>query len=202
MTRLIVISSEQDIRHETALVNTLFENGMELFHLRKPHWTMEQQRDFFEQLDLKFHSKISIHQYHQMAEELGLKYLHFSEELRGKNKSTGKAQVAHSKSTSFHSYESILKEDEGFDYCFLSPVFDSVSKKNYRQNIDTGLKIGPEVKTKVFALGGITSKNIESVFERGFYGAAVLGNIWNDPEKSLQHFTELYHLCTGSVHTY
>lgn len=205
MTKLIVISSETDIRHETALVNALLECGLELFHLRKPHWDVQQQRHFFKQLDPSLHSKISIHQHHEMADEFGLKYLHIKENTRLRYLSTEgieNARRTQRRSTSFHEYKTLETEGGHFDYCFLSPVFDSVSKQNHKQNIDHDLLIGPQVKTKVFALGGITRDNIESVFDRGFYGAAVLGSIWNEPKKALQHFIELHHLCTGNVHTY
>lgn len=201
MTRLIVISSEQDIRHETAMVNALFECGMELFHLRKPHWNIKQQRDFFKTLDPLLQPKISIHQHHEMAGEFGLKYVHTKESARERLNNTEKqGDRATQRSTSFHHYETLKQESRNFDYCFLSPVFDSVSKENHKQNIDPELMIGPEVKTKVFALGGITRENIEAIFDRGFYGAAVLGSIWNDPKKALQHFIELHHICSETVH--
>lgn len=205
MTRLIVISSEADIRHEAAMVNALFECGMELFHLRKPHWDISQQRGFFKKLDPSLHDKISIHQHHEMADEFGLKYFHFKESIRNHYLTTEgeeKTQRAQRKSTSFHAYETLQKEADAFDYCFLSPVFDSISKENHKQNIHRDLMISPDVKTKVFALGGITKNNIEEIFDRGFYGAAVLGSIWNDPKKALQHFIEINHLCTGNVHMY
>lgn len=202
MTRLIVISSEEDIRHEAAMVNALFECGMELFHLRKPGWSIEQQRSFLKQLDPSLHARISVHQHHAMAEEFGLKYIHVKESLRPYYTSNGFAGINQKKSTSFHSYESLKNEGEHFDYCFLSPVFDSVSKTSYSQQISPELVIGPEIKTRVFALSGITRDNVESIFDRGFYGAAVLGSIWNEPKKALQHFIELHHLCTGNVHMY
>jgi thiamine-phosphate pyrophosphorylase len=202
MTKLIVISNEQDIRHEAAMVNALFECGMELFHLRKPGWSIEQQRKFLKQFDPSLHTKISVHQHHALAEEFGLKYIHVKESLRSFYADSGWANIRQKKSTSFHSYEKLKTEGENFDYCFLSPVFDSVSKQSFGQQISPGLTIGPEIKTKVFALSGITRDNIESVFDRGFYGAAVLGSIWNEPKKALQHFIELHHLCTGNVHTY
>lgn len=202
MTRLIVISSEEDIRHEAAMVNALFECGMELFHLRKPGWSIEQQRTFLKQLDPVLHSKISVHQHHALAEEFGLKHIHVKESLRPYYASNGWNNIKQKKSTSFHSYESLKNEGGNFDYCFLSPVFDSVSKTSYGQQISPELIIGPEIKTKVFALSGITRDNIENIFDRGFYGAAVLGSIWNEPKKALQHFIELHHLCTGNVHMY
>ena len=34
----------------------------------------------------------------------------------------------------------------------------------------------------IFALGGCSAKNLRLLSELGFYGAAFLGAIWNDPD--------------------
>ena len=68
------------------------------------------------------------------------------------------------------------------DYVFLSPVFDSISKKGYRAGFDD-----PEIlkaflansQQKIIALGGINQERIQTCNELGFDGYAMLGHIWN-----------------------
>ncbi len=104
-------------------------------------------------------------------------------------------------SASFHSYDELLQHNHNFDYCFLSPVFDSISKTNYKSQISYDFKISNEIQKPTYALGGIHKKNIEEVFDRRFYGAAVLGAVWNS-ENPIEEFITLNALCKNYVHTF
>lgn len=199
MTRLIIISSETDFENETTIVNDLFIEGLNLLHLRKPNWNLNSQRIFLEKIDPAFLNRISVHQYHETTFEFGLKYFHVKESER---KNLTKKKDGLISSTSFHSYDDLRAETQLWDYCFLSPLFDSISKSNYKSTFSKYFKIENDLPQRVFALGGITKNNIESVFEKGFYGAAVLGSVWNDPKKALKKFKELDTLCKQNVHTF
>ena len=66
------------------------------------------------------------------------------------------------------------------DYMFLSPVFDSISKRGYSSHFsleDIKSNSGI-VKDRVFALGGVSADNIGLLPDAGFGGAAVLGFLW------------------------
>ncbi len=190
MTKLIVISSETDIENETGLLNDLFAEGLGLFHLRKPDWRSVQQRFFLERIDPAFLSRISVHQHYETISEFGLKYLHVRSAL-AKSKADPEQADGVICSTSFHSYNEVQFGSHLWNYCFLSPVFDSISKINYKSTFSKDLFIENELYQRVFALGGITKNNIEQILEKGFYGAAVLGSIWKEPKKAVQHFKEL-----------
>lgn len=224
MTNLIVISSEVDLENEVSLVNELFHEGLELLHLRKPHWTIEEQRTFLQKIDAAFLSKLSVHQNYETVSEFGLNYYHVKE--------TGRKVISRSdtqrnpqknaeltntqrtlrnlcetlrdtkKSTSFHNYLDLQFESIFWDYCFLSPVFDSISKPEYKSNFKTDFNIEGDLNQRVFALGGINKTNIKQVFEKEFFGAAVLGAVWNEPENAVKKFKELKGLCKPNVHTH
>jgi thiamine-phosphate pyrophosphorylase len=82
-------------------------------------------------------------------------------------------------STSFHSTTAIFKSRRKYEYVFLSPVFDSISKQGYKGNFSLEeLKSFLKSKKNIIALGGINAENIELVKQKGFAGAAVLGSIW------------------------
>jgi len=66
------------------------------------------------------------------------------------------------------------------EYAFLSPIFDSISKKGYISNFDLvdvkeGLKSS---NINVVALGGVTVGHEEVLKNTGFCGMARLGDFW------------------------
>lgn len=232
MTNLIVISSEVDLENEVSLVNDLFREGLELFHLRKPLWSIEEQRSFLEKIDAAFITKISVHQNYETVIEFGLKYYHVKENDRKiisrkrpdvvsssvvENALTSSLRTLRNlsehaepvealrgtkKSTSFHNYLDLQFESIFWDYCFLSPVFDSISKPEYKSNFKTDFNIEGDLNQRVFALGGINKSNIKQVFEKEFFGAAVLGAIWGEPKNAVNSFKELKGLCKQNVRTH
>lgn len=83
---------------------------------------------------------------------------------------------------SCHSFDDVEAIDGKEEYCFLSPIFDSISKEDYKANFDEQeLKafLKKDRKTKVIALGGLTEENYLEVLELGFDGGAFLGSIWS-----------------------
>lgn len=82
---------------------------------------------------------------------------------------------------SCHTFEEVESIDGKAEYCFLSPIYDSISKEGYQSNFEkTELKefLKKERKTKVIALGGVSDKNYNEVIELGFDGGAFLGSVW------------------------
>ncbi|GAA5037849.1 thiamine phosphate synthase [Marivirga lumbricoides] len=80
----------------------------------------------------------------------------------------------------FHSLKEMEEISVNDDYAFLSPIFDSISKKGYTSKFDleelkSFLKRSPK---KIVALGGIDEDKIDWVKEAGFSGIALLGAIW------------------------
>ena len=71
---------------------------------------------------------------------------------------------------------------ERCDYVSLSPIFDSISKQGYMSaftdnDIADASRKGI-IDGKVYALGGVTYKRIETVKFMGFGGAMILGDAW------------------------
>jgi thiamine-phosphate pyrophosphorylase len=87
-------------------------------------------------------------------------------------------------SRSCHSIEE-LTDGQRYDYLFLSPIFDSISKKGYRSAFSPEqlTKAGKEgvINEKVIALGGITPEKKTAIKDWNFGGIAVLGFLWQEP---------------------
>ena len=89
-------------------------------------------------------------------------------------------------SVSCHSFdEARTVLDEGrADYLFLSPLFDSRSKRGYLSAFtheETAAFMGtlsPDEKRRVIALGGVDADNIALCRDMGFGGAAMIGSVW------------------------
>lgn len=185
---LIVISSENKLNNETHLIHSLFEHGLERFHLRKPNWAEQQVRELLKAIESKYWNRISIHENHHLVEEFALGGIHFKEKDRkvGEHRTVEHPTSNIQTSASFHSLTDLQKNAHNFNYCFLSPVFNSISKEGYNGKVfDVN-----GIKETVIGLGGITIQNMEQVAELGYSGAAVLGSIWGS-ENPLESFLQL-----------
>ena len=177
--KLIVISPPASIKNENKLVLGLFTRGLKLFHLRKPGYSKLQLRNYLMQIPAKFHKKIVIHSHYALVIEFNLKGVHLTEKTRRKNLPAFFVSKKHSLSASFHSIEAIYRSKRKYNYAFLSPVFDSISKNNYKSNFKEAELSGLTKKNKnVVALGGINPYTIKKIKQLDFLGAATLGYIW------------------------
>ncbi len=196
--KLFVISNPKNFPQEAQLINQLFEAGMNCFHLRKPGKNAAEINDLIQHIDPENHPKIALHQHHFLVGKNSIKRLHFTEEIR--NKTEGKdlqqlKQQGFTLSTSVHQAE-MISEMQQFDYVFLSPVFNSISKAGYAGFANASFTIQKSVKQpEVIALGGIDATTIHQLKTMDFDGAAVLGTIWQQPEKAVSNFKTLYEIC-------
>ncbi|KAF2340055.1 thiamine phosphate synthase [Flavobacterium tistrianum] len=198
---MIVITNPFFIEDEIQILHSLLEEGLSLLHIRKPDFSELEMTQFINQIKLEFRNKLVLHNHYDLAEDFGIKRLHFSEKERKSNLDSPARfpKPCRYKSTSTHSVEDFNSLENDFDYAFLSPVFKSISKENYYPIIDLfeALKLRKNYKTKVIALGGIDSQNIHKTLENGFDDIALLGSIWNN-ENPVKQFK----LCQKIVHSY
>ena len=79
--KLIVITTPQFFEGEAAAVTSLFQNGLEILHLRKPGASAEEMEYFLRQLPMEYMPRIVTHEQFQLASVFGLKGIH----LNGRN---------------------------------------------------------------------------------------------------------------------
>ncbi|UQD55237.1 thiamine phosphate synthase [Flavobacterium sp. K5-23] len=179
-----VISNPTPVENEIKLIHSLFEEGLELFHIRKPDFKELDMRQYVMAIGLEFCDRLVLHSHHQLAAELGINRIHFTESKR-KEMSLSvlkqfKANGFHL-TTSTHCIEDFNALDKVFESAFLSPVYKSISKENYISKIDLfeAVKKRTNHSTQLIALGGIESINVEKTLSNGFDNIALLGTIWN-----------------------
>jgi len=192
--RLIVITSSERVEQEAEKINALFEAGMEILHIRKPDFSKKEYINLLDKIKQEYHHKIKIHEFFELTENYNLLGVHLN--VRNPNY-TGKKKLNVSKSV--HSTEELENIDE-YDYVFLSPIFDSISKKGYLSNFDDEILLSAsesgKINQKVIALGGINQQTLPLLKKYAFGGVAVLGGIAPPPPEggisaTLEKFAEV-----------
>ena len=186
---LIVLTSERELKNEARQINKLFQNGLEVLHLRKPTFTKEGYRVLLGQIETQYYDRIMIHQNHDLCEEFDLRGIHIQEQPRlDLGEKLEKYVDSYQKkgckvSSSFHSKEDIQHCTVNFEYVLLSPVFGSISKAGYKGK---GFDV-TNLDEFVIGMGGINENTLQATFNLGFKGVGVLGGIWNTGD-SLESF--------------
>ncbi len=191
--KLVVISSPDAIPGELGLIEHLFVNGLKYFHLRKPKSSPEQVRQILEAIPEEHLSKISLHQHHNLASEFGIQRLHFPEQLRSIT-DTKKMERMRERgiliTTSIHDPSHLIRLPGLFEYVFLGPVFQSISKAGYGPKFPLpDFNTQEKGKNQVIGLGGIHKANAAVLEKNKFDGFALLGTIWEaGGSKGIENF--------------
>jgi thiamine-phosphate pyrophosphorylase len=193
---MIVITSSIPITNEIDTIHSLFENGLELLHIRKPNFAESEMKEYLSGINHNHRERLVLQSHHHLSSAFGINRIHFNETKRKvllmlPDKfpfETYKTKEFHL-STSVHSIEDFNALGNVFEYAFLSPIFPSISKENYFSKTDLreATKNRTNYTTKLIALGGIESKNIGTALKNGFDNVALLGTIWNQ-NNPIQNF--------------
>ena len=153
-------------------------------------------KDLLNGIAPRFYDRIALHQFHEIAADYGIKRLHYTKKEReasGREQWQTQLNDGFTLSTSIHDML-ILPGLEAFDYVFYGPVFDSISKPDYQSKLAADFKlVKTDIKPKVIALGGVNLSNLTRLKTMGFDGAAVLGTLWNEPNKAVERLIQLQH---------
>ncbi|MDD4637659.1 MAG: thiamine phosphate synthase [Bacteroidales bacterium] len=176
--QLITITAERILNKEAAILNLLFDEGLPLLHLRKPCSSASEIKELLEAIHPSYYQRIVVHDHFEMIALFGLKGAHLNRRNPDAPNLSGITV-----SRSCHAIQTI-RDLEGYDYLFLSPVFDSISKQGYNHAFTPQelRKAGSNgiINNKIIALGGIHAANIPLAAGYGFGGVAVLGALWGE----------------------
>ena len=166
------------IDEDAYLISNLLKIGIHSVHLRKPEATIHECRKLLTQLTNEERANIIIHDYPELYDEFSLKGIHIN-----KNITSLPDGYNGFKTRSCHSFEEIKRYKNEYDYLFLSPIFDSISKVDYKsaftkEELLKASTIGL-IDHKIIALGGITLDMLPYFQELNFGGIAMIGGIYN-----------------------
>jgi thiamine-phosphate pyrophosphorylase len=186
--KLIVFSSHNGFRSEPKQVIRMFEHGLETLHLRKPYFSSKNLVEYLELIPAEYHNRIVIHSHHKLAKRFNLKGVHFSKVHRDKNYNTKLKYMSFRlrfgnilTTRSCHKIHKLDDNPNRYSYVFLSPMFESISKKSHcglfsERHIKKALATK---KCAVYALGGVDESKFKELNSLGFEGVALLGAIWD-----------------------
>ena len=149
--------------------------------------TDEELVKYVQVIPREWHPLIVPHHSHEMVKPMRLGGWHFKDNVAQLamadhwRRSLGEGQLV---SRSIHSLDDLNEDLSCWDYVFLSPVFQSISKQNYgpqweNTQLTAALRYCKEAyQTKVYALGGVDESRAADVCDMGFDGVALLGAIW------------------------
>ena len=175
MWRLIGITPEKGVLDEQKRIVDYLNGEIDFFHIRKPNLSIEQLRYYLDEFPLEIRNRLTIHYHPSLALEFGLGGVHY-------NIQNPYIKPTHSdlrKSFSSHKIAEMIDATKTFDYVFLSPIYNSISKQDYNSSFRIeDLKKLNLINEKVIALGGVKKENFEELKKIGFGGAAMTGSLW------------------------
>ena len=178
MMRIIAITTPVVDDDDVCLIQGLLKCGIDCIHLRKPDSGIQECRKLLEKLTEQDRSNIIIHDYPELYEEFGLKGIHTNRNITFLPKGYDGFRTR-----SCHSFDEITRYKDEYDYLFLSPVFDSISKSGYKSAFSTADLMDASangiIDDKVIALGGVTFGSIPYLKSLNFGGVAMIGAIYN-----------------------
>tara|TARA_B100000795_G_scaffold269433_1_gene258778 strand:- start:3710 stop:4342 length:633 start_codon:yes stop_codon:yes gene_type:complete len=203
--KIIVLSPQKSIENEIYKIVGLFEEGMNVFHLKKNHYSSKKLKAYLDKIPLEFHNRIVIHTHINLALKYNLKGIHLSskhKKLTFRNwlllKRIKRKNPWITVSTSFRSISDLEEYRDLYDYVFLSPIFDSISMKDYQSGFkEFSLSSATRRSNyKIVALGGVEVGNIEKASGLGFWGCAFLGAMWSKDDP-IDFFKEIKVKCAS-----
>lgn len=176
--KLILMTTPYFFVEEHQIINALFDEGLEILHLRKPNTEPVYSERLLTLISESYRKRIVVHDHFYLKSEYGLRGIH----LNHRNPELPPKYKGHI-SCSCHTAEEVVAHKRGCDYMFLSPVFSNVNTESEDVSFSTAelreLTQRKVIDRKVMAFGGVNLDNLPRVKELGFGGAVVLGDIWN-----------------------
>ncbi|MCB9189801.1 MAG: thiamine phosphate synthase [Flavobacteriales bacterium] len=190
---LVVFSTTDRSLSEAKEVTQLFDEGLTCFHLKKSGFERHEMEEYIKSIPSKYHKYIFLHSNHKLRKNFKLGGLHLSRtHLKRRYNSRWKMfKIRHLTgglkfTRTFSKLSTLSSSRKKYDYVFLSPVYDGISKLGHSGNFgNRSMKKYIQMsKSPVYALGGVTADKFEECHEVGFSGVGLLGYIWNNEEYS------------------
>lgn len=202
--KLLVISSSSEIENEAQIITSLFEAGLDHFHLRKHKFSTKKTKELVNAIPKHFHNRIILHSHHNLARTFDFRGIHLTKShINKKYKTWFTIKLIQLKNpdiiitTSFNNIGQLFEKEHrhAYSYVFLSPIFDSLNSKFQGGFTEHSLKSAISKTTlNVIARGGVDVNAIEKANEIGFAGIAFYSAIWKkkDPLAAFNLIVEKY----------
>ena len=209
---LAVLTLPHSFAGEAEQLEGLLEAGVDRLHLRKPETSALELEGLVQRLAPRWAGRLVVHGSPAMAARYGVGQVHGAVAFtHGRGYSGGGSRTSAQDrgaftvrrggqpaiSTSVHSWEEFAALPPSLAYAFISPLFDSISKRGYGAN--AALLQLPEqaLPCRAVGLGGVGAETIGEMLRRGWTGAAMLGWIWEEPGAAVRRFERIKKIIDG-----
>ena len=196
--KLILLTCPEFFVEEDKILTTLFEEGLDILHLRKPNSEPVFCERLLSLIPEDYHGKILVHDHFYLRDEFNLLGIHLS-------KRHPEAPAAYDGPVTRTCYDlpSVAEEKPRCEYILLRNIFDSISESENKASftpdeLHNAARQGI-IDRKVIAEGGVSLDGIDQVREWGFGGVAIRGDLWGrfnvhsgqDFKELIAHFRKL-----------
>lgn len=175
---IMAITSPDEVEEEPQKLTSLLQSGVTRVHIRKPGWSADKIYALISAIPETYHRRLVLHDHHELSSEFNIGSVHLN------SRNPERPDTGCKFTISCHSVQEVhdaFRQTPEPEYVTISPIFDSISKSGYKSsfNIDD---LAYRIKGKrIVALGGVTPEKFNILYEKGFFGAALLGYIWGRP---------------------
>lgn len=178
--KVVAISRPDFFEGEELAIQLLIDEGLDSIHIRKPDAKAHKVAALLDKIPESYYPNIVLNGCFELLADYNVGGIH----LNSRN-SEPPAGFTGAAGFSCHSVEEVALRCDEMDYCFLSPIYDSISKSGYASGFSHHILSDAAAKgiinEKVIALGGVTPERIPALKCYNFGGSAVLGYIWDSP---------------------
>jgi len=196
--KLILLTCPEFFVEEDKILTTLFEEGLDILHLRKPNSEPIYCERLLSLMPEQYHSRIVVHDHFYLRDEFGLLGIHL-------NKRNPQAPPSYNGPVTRTCYDlpSVEQQKPLCEYVLLRNIFDSISESENKASFSPSELLAATrqgiIDQRVIAEGGVALDNIGQVREWGFGGVAIRGDLWNrfdvhsgkDYKELISHFRKL-----------
>lgn len=169
-------------REASIICEYLNSSAIDIFHLRKMDKDEEYVKSLMQHIPSHLHRRIVLHSHFNLSDKYNFGGLHLKDESK---ELTKKYKFV---TRSCHSLAELQRKDVNVAYSFLSPIYNSISKRGYGSafNIHDLDMLKIKAASPVIALGGVTPEKFSEISHAKFAGAALLGYLWS-PESTYKN---------------
>ncbi len=202
--KIAVMSSPDMVQDEAEIINEMFRNGLEYYHIRKPDFQEKDMIKYVEKIEEQYRNRLVIHDFYHLSRAFNLRGIHIKREnfvsvflwlfviiFKWRYK------IKHV-STSFHSLGDIRSNISGFEYVFLTPMFRKKQDGN-REMVYSEKQLRYVLKNssnRIFAMGRTKAEDIDLLKNLKFDGLCLMNTIWREDDP-LKTFLDIRNRCNG-----
>ena len=176
--KLILLTCPEFFVEEDKILTTLFEEGLDILHLRKPDSEPVYCERLLSLMPEQYRSRIVVHDHFYLRDEFDLMGIHLS-----KRHPQAPASYKGPITRTCYDLQSLREYKSQCEYILLRNIFDSISESENKASFTSDELLAAArqgiIDRHVVAEGGVSLENIEQVREYGFGGVAIRGDLWN-----------------------